>query len=152
MSESISRSIEVGVSPGRAWRAFLNVGELLNWLCDGAVVGEKTGGRWAVGWYVDDVTDLGATTIGTIGDVVAGQSIVIEDVTFEAPGAPTIGPMQLEFLFEGRGEELTLITVRQSGLGDEPEFAAHRRAFIEGWDHYLAALKSWLETGVSPRR
>jgi len=151
MEGAISRSIEVSVSAGRAWRAFLNVGELLSWLCDGAVVGDREGGRWAVGWYIDQDGGEGVTSVGTIGECEAGVRIVIEDVLFEKPGAPVLGPMRLEFLFESRGESSTLVTVRQSGLGDEPEFDLFRRGFTEGWGQYLGDLKTYLETGISPR-
>lgn len=153
MDRVIEHSIEVAVSPGRAWRAFLNVGELLNWLCDGAVVGDHRGGRWAVGWMEPGREEgEGATTIGTIGDVVAGRSIVVEEVLFEAPGSASLGPSKLEFLFEELGESSTRVTIRQTGLGDEPEIAPFVDGIDEGWGRSLEALRSWLETGVSPRR
>ncbi len=57
----MTRSVSVHASAADAFDAFTRVSDLLSWLCEGALVGLRPGGNWAVGF-----TDRRGVTEATV--------------------------------------------------------------------------------------
>src|SRR2546421_8283260 len=94
MSE-IVRHIAIKATPAKAFDAFVDVGQVLNWLADGAVIGNRPGGNWGLGWYADPDSDAGYHAIGRFETYEPGSRLVIESLTFSTPEGDEFGPMRL---------------------------------------------------------
>lgn len=144
----VSRQILVRVDPERAFEAFVDVKDVLNWFADGAVIGRRLGGRWGVGWYADPDSDAGFHSIGVFEELEPGRRIVLGSLMFSTPDGAEFGPMRLTVDFEAIGDT-TLVTVTQEqGADDDPEpWDGYRTGLGPGWERSLADLKAWLEEG-----
>lgn len=134
------------VTPERAFDAFVQVSDVLAWLADGAVIGRRPGGNWAIGWYADPDSDAGYHSIGRFEVFEPGRTFVVGDLVFSSPEGPSFGPMRLAVRFAAV-EGGTDVTVTQEGLGDGPVWAAYRDQLGPGWERMLSDLKGWLEEG-----
>ena len=65
-----------------AFDAFTRVSDLLSWLCEGALVGLRPGGNWAVG-FTDQRGVTEATVLGKIADFERGRRLVVTDISYE---------------------------------------------------------------------
>ncbi len=146
MPGSVTRGIFVRVPPARAFDAWVKVGEVLSWLADGAVIGARAGGNWALGWYADPDNDAGYSSMGQIETYAPGRSLVVSNLVFESPEGLSFGPMRLTVTFEDV-EEGTDVTVTQEGIEDGPSWDAYREQLGPGWERMLSDLKAWLEEG-----
>ena len=144
--DAVSRQIVVLVPPDRAFEAFVDVGEVLSWLADGAVIGGRPGGRWGVGWYADPDSDAGYHSIGTFEVFERGRRFVLGAFRFSTPEGEEFGPMRLTVDFEPTAGG-TLVTVTQADLSLEPGWDGYRAGLGPGWERSLADLKAWLEEG-----
>lgn len=142
----MTRGVFVRVAPGRAFEAFVRVGEVLSWLADGAVIGPRAGGTWALGWYADPDSDAGYTSIGRIEAFEPGRALVVSNLEFSSPEGPPFGPMRLVVAFEAV-EGGTDVTVTQEGIEDGPGWESYRERLGPGWERMLGDLKGWLEEG-----
>lgn len=143
---AVTRQIHVRVPPERAFAAFVDVGDVLNWLADGAVIGSRVGGRWGLGWYADPDSDAGYHSIGTFETFEPGRRLVVGKLTFSTPEGDEFGPMRLVVEFEP-SEGGTLVTVTQEGLEDTPGWDGYTTGLGPGWERTLVDLKGWLEEG-----
>ncbi len=134
------------VAPERAFDAWVMVADVLSWLADGAVIGRRPGGNWALGWYADPDSDAGYTSIGRIETFEPGRSLVVGNLVFESPEGPSFGPMRLRVAFEAV-EGGTDVTVTQEGIEEGPVWDAYRDQLGPGWERMLSDLKAWLEEG-----
>ncbi len=107
------------VAPERAFEAFVRVSEVLAWLADGAVIGARPGGNWALGWYADPDSDAGYSSIGQIETFEPGRALVVSNLVFSSPEGTSFGPMRLAITFEAV-EEGTDVTVVQEGIEEGP--------------------------------
>ena len=82
MSAAVVRSIAVHATATDAFDAFTRVSDLLSWLCEGALVGLRPGGNWAVG-FTDRAGMTEATVLGKIADFERGRRLVVEDISYE---------------------------------------------------------------------
>ena len=146
MREAVRCSIVVRVPSDRAFDAFVDVRDVLNWLADGAVIGRRPGGNWRLGWYADPDSDAGYSSVGVIEAYEPPKRLVVGRLVFTTPEGDAFGPMRLAVDFaEARGE--TLVTVTQEGLGDGAAWDAYRNQLGLGWEKMLGNLKGWLEEG-----
>jgi hypothetical protein len=142
----VTRGVFVRVDPARAFEAFVRVSEVLSWLADGAVIGARAGGNWALGWYADPDSDAGYTSMGRIEVFEPGHSLVVGNLVFSSPEGLSFGPMRLSVSFESV-EGGTDVTVTQAGLEDGPAWETYRAQLGPGWERMLGDLKGWLEEG-----
>ncbi len=142
----VTRQVHVRVPPERAFDAFVEVGDVLNWLADGAVIGNRVGGGWGLGWYADPDSDAGYHTMGVFEAYEPGRRFVVGQLTFSTPENEEYGPMRLVVEFEAR-DGGTLVTVTQEGLADTPAWDGYRTGLAPGWERMLDDLKGWLEEG-----
>ena len=146
MSGLVRRQIEVTVPPERAFAAFVDVQDVLNWLADAAVIGRHAGGNWALAWYADPESDAGYHSIGMIETYEPGRRLVVGTMTFSTPEGQELGPMKLVVEFESSTAG-TLVTVTQADLGSEASWDTYTAGLGPGWERSLGYLKGWLEEG-----
>jgi len=144
--DAVSRRVLVQVAPERAFDAFVDVADVLNWLADGAVIGRRLGGRWGVGWYADPDSDAGYHSIGTFEVFERGRRFVLGSLVFSTPEGEEYGPMRLTVDFEAAGPG-TLVTVTQEDVSEAPSWDGYRAGLGPGWERSLSDLKAWLEEG-----
>jgi len=92
MSGAVTRSVLVGVPRDRAFDAFVEVRDVLNWLADGAVIGRRAGGNWGLGWYADPDSDAGYHSIGVIESFEPPSLLVVADSSSRRPERRRLRP------------------------------------------------------------
>jgi uncharacterized protein YndB with AHSA1/START domain len=104
VSEPIVRSVSIRASALDAFDAFTRVSDLLSWWCEGALVGLRPGGNWAVG-FTDARGRTEATVLGKIAEFERGRRLVIREISLEpGQGEALEGlSMVLTFADEGKG-------------------------------------------------
>src|SRR5512133_4132829 len=91
MASPVTRSIAIGAPPTDAFDAFTRVSDLLSWLCEGALVGLRPGGNWAIG-FTDQRGRTEATVLGKIAEFEMGRRLVVRDISYEpSSGEPLAG-------------------------------------------------------------
>ena len=148
MSSPVVRSVAVGASAADAFDAFTRVSELLSWLCEGALVGLRPGGNWAVG-FTNPRGMTEATVLGKIREFERGRRLIVEDISYEPAHGEALSGIRLELTFEEEGEKRCLVTVSQDVPDAGPAYARYSGEAGEGWETSLAQLKTYLE---GPRR
>ena len=149
MSEAVVRSVAIEASAADAFDAFTRVSDLLSWWCEGALVGLRPGGNWAIG-FTDLRGRTEATVLGKIADFERGRRLVVRDMFYE----PTFGEalegltMVLTFAERDSGCE---VTVEQTVPDAGPAYDRYRSEVGSGWEASLADLKRYLE-GPRERR
>jgi uncharacterized protein YndB with AHSA1/START domain len=148
MSETIVRSVAIETSASDAFDAFTRVAELLSWWCEGALVGRREGGNWAVG-FTEDEEGTPATIMGKIETYEPGQRLVVRDIAYESK---TIDLEGLSFVLTFTERDGTcLVTVEQAIPDAGPAYERYRGEAGSGWEVRLADLKRYLE-GPRSRR
>jgi uncharacterized protein YndB with AHSA1/START domain len=146
VSGAVTRGVFVRALPERAFEAFVRVSEVLSWLADGAVIGARPGGNWALGWYADPDSDAGYSSMGQIETFEPGRTLAVSNLVFSSPEGLSFGPMRLLVTFEAV-EEGTDVTVVQEGIEEGPAWESYRDQLGPGWERMLADLKAWVEEG-----
>jgi len=150
MSDPVVRSVSIEARASEAFDAFTRVSELLSWWCEGALVGLRPGGNWAIG-FTDQRGRTEATVLGKISDFAMGRRLVVSDISYEpAVGEPLAGlGMVLTFADQdsdsGSG---CLVTVEFQVPDGGPAYDRYRGEVGSGWESSLQDLKKYLE---SPR-
>jgi uncharacterized protein YndB with AHSA1/START domain len=147
MSSAVVRSVSIEASAADAFDAFTRVSDLLSWWCEGALVGLRPGGNWAVG-FTDHRGLTEATVLGKIAEFELGRRLVVREMSLEPRvGEPLKGlSMVLTFSELGGG---CLVTVEQVVPDAGPAYDRFREEAGSGWEASLAELKKYLE---GPRR
>ncbi len=142
------RSIGIDARASEAFDAFTRVSELLSWWCEGALVGLRPGGNWAIG-FTDLRGRTEATVLGKIVDFEMGRRLVVRDISYEpAVGEPLEGlGMVLTFADHDAGPGC-VVTVRFQVPDGGSEYERYRAEVGSGWESSLQDLKKYLE---SPR-
>ncbi len=141
------RSVAVGASTADAFDAFTRVSELLSWLCEGALVGLRPGGNWAVG-FTNQRGITEATVFGKIVEFERGRRLVVADISYEPRVGEPLSGIRLELTFAER-EGGCLVTVEQNVPDAGPAYERYLGEAATGWETSLADLKKYLE---GPRR
>jgi uncharacterized protein YndB with AHSA1/START domain len=149
VSESVVRSISIEASAADAFDAFTRVSDLLSWWCEGALVGLRPGGNWAIG-FTDQRGRTEATVLGKIAELEMGRRLVVRSISYEpAVGDPLEGlGMVLEFAPRESG---CLVTVEFDVPDRGPAYDRYRGEVGSGWESSLQDLKAYLE-GPRERR
>lgn len=132
--------------PARVFAAFTDIRDLLSWFADGAVVGCRAGGNWAMGWYADEESDEGYHVLGTFEVYEPGHRLVVGDLAFSTPEGESWGGMSLSVTFTAEGDG-TRVTVVQDGVGQGASWGRYAAGMGPGWERSLADLRAWLEEG-----
>ncbi|MDQ2870617.1 MAG: SRPBCC domain-containing protein [Acidobacteriota bacterium] len=146
MSDSVIRSVAVGASASEAFDAFTRVSELLSWWCEGALVGLRPGGNWAIG-FTDQRGRTEATVLGKIAEFEMGRRLVVRDISYEPSAGEPLEGLGMVLTFSDR-ESGCLVTVEFDVPDAGPEYDRYRGEVGSGWDSSLQDLKKYLE---SPR-
>ncbi|MFN2632988.1 MAG: SRPBCC domain-containing protein [Thermoanaerobaculia bacterium] len=146
MSDSVIRSVAVGASASEAFDAFTRVSELLSWWCEGALVGLRPGGNWAIG-FTDQRGRTEATVLGKIVEFEMGRRLVVRDISYEPSAGEPLEGLGMVLTFSDR-ESGCLVTVEFDVPDAGPEYDRYRGEVGSGWDSSLQDLKRYLE---SPR-
>lgn len=149
MSIPVVRSISIRASAADAFDAFTRVSDLLSWWCEGALIGLRPGGNWAIG-FTDVRGRTEATVLGKIAELERGRRLVVADMSLEpGEGEPLEGlSMVLTFADAGKG---CLVTVEQIVPDAGPAYERYREEVGSGWEASLEDLKRYLE-GPRERR
>ncbi|HTY40391.1 MAG TPA: SRPBCC domain-containing protein [Thermoanaerobaculia bacterium] len=150
MSTPVVRSVSVGASAADAFDAFTRVSDLLSWLCEGALVGLRPGGNWAVG-FTNKRGITEATVLGKIVEFERGRRLVVDQISYEPREGEPLSGIRLELTFEAEGERGCVVTVAQDVPDAGPAYARYSGEAGTGWEASLAELKKYLE-GPRERR
>jgi uncharacterized protein YndB with AHSA1/START domain len=147
MSHPVVRSVAVDASAADAFDAFTRVSDLLSWLCEGALVGLRPGGNWAIG-FTDPRGVTEATVLGKIQEFERGRRLVVGDISYEPREGEALSGIRLALTFAER-EGGCIVTVEQEVPDAGPAYRKYQGEAASGWDASLADLKKYLE---GPRR
>lgn len=147
MRSPIVRSVSIETSASDAFDAFTRVGELLSWWCEGALVGRREGGNWAVG-FTDDRGGTQATIMGKIEAYEPGQKLAVRDISYEMRAEEPLEGLSFVLTFVEEGGACR-VTVEQGIPDAGPAYDRYRGIAGPGWEERLADLKRYLE---GPRR
>ncbi len=147
MGLAVVRSVSIGASAADAFDAFTRVSDLLSWWCEGALVGLRPGGNWAIG-FTDRRGLTEATVLGKIAEFERGRRLVVRNISYEpSRGEPLEGLSIVVTIVErDRG---CFVTVEQEVPDSGPAYDRYRGQVGSGWESSLADLKKYLE---GPRR
>ncbi len=149
MSEPVVRSVSVGASAFDAFDAFTRVADLLSWLCEGALVGLRPGGNWAIG-FTDRRGRTEATILGKIAEFERGRRLVVRDISYEPSLGEALEGLSIVCSFHETAQGC-VVTVEQEVPDAGPEYDRYRGKAAAGWESSLAELKRYLE-GPRQRR
>ncbi|HSS44043.1 MAG TPA: SRPBCC domain-containing protein [Thermoanaerobaculia bacterium] len=147
MSEAVVRSVSIGASACDAFDAFTRVSDLLSWWCEGALVGLRPGGNWAIG-FTDLRGRTEATVLGKIAEFERGRRLVVRDISYEPSRGEPLEGLRLALTF-AECDGGCRVTVEQDIPDSGPAYDRYRDEVGSGWESSLADLKTYLE---GPRR
>jgi uncharacterized protein YndB with AHSA1/START domain len=143
MSAAVVRSVAIGATPADAFDAFTRVSDLLSWWCEGALVGLRPGGNWAIG-FTDTRGRTEATVLGKIVEFERGRRLVVGNISYEPQAGEPLEGLSLELTFAER-EGGCLVTVMHEIPDAGPAYDRYRGEVGSGWEASLADLKRYLE-------
>jgi uncharacterized protein YndB with AHSA1/START domain len=140
---SVVRSVAVDASAGDAFDAFTRVSDLLSWLCEGALVGLRPGGNWAIG-FTNQRGITEATVLGKIVEFERGRRLVVGDISYEPRVGEALTGIRIELTFAEREGGCT-VTVAQDVPDAGPAYSRYRGEAETSWESSLEKLKRYLE-------
>ena len=146
---TVVRSVSIETSSSDAFDAFTRVGELLSWWCEGALVGRRPGGNWAVG-FTDERGATQSTIMGKIETYEPGHRLAVRDISYEMRAEEPLEGLSFVLTFVER-DGACLVTVEQAIPDSGPAYDRYRGVAGRGWDDRFADLKRYLE-GPRSRR
>lgn len=149
MSAAVVRSVSIQASASDAFDAFTRVSDLLSWWCEGALVGLKPGGNWAIG-FTDGRGRTEATVLGKIAEFERGRRLVVTEISLEPGEGEALQGLSMVLTFAD-SDEGCLVTVEQRVPDAGPAYDRYRGQVGSGWEASLADLKRYLE-GPRQRR
>jgi uncharacterized protein YndB with AHSA1/START domain len=149
MSVSVVRSISIQASASDAFDAFTRVSDLLSWWCEGALVGLRPGGNWAIG-FTDARGRTEATVLGKISEFERGRRLVVRDMSLEPGEGESLEGLSIILTFAD-SDGGCLVTVAQTVPDAGPAYDRYRGDVGSGWEASLVDLKKYLE-GPRERR
>ena len=103
MGLAVVRSVSIHATAAEVFDAFTRVSELLSWLCEGALVGLRPGGNWAVG-FTDTRGVTEATVLGKIAEFERGRRLVVQEISYEPAAGEALSGIRLEAYVRYLGE------------------------------------------------
>lgn len=137
------RSVAIAASSSDAFDAFTRVSDLLSWWCEGALVGLRPGGNWAVG-FTDRRGRTEATVLGKIASFEPGKRLLVQNISYEPSQGEPLEGLSLEFRF-AQEDSGCIVTVAQTVPDAGPAYDRYRSEVGPGWEASLADLKRYLE-------
>jgi uncharacterized protein YndB with AHSA1/START domain len=139
MSDTLTFTQTINVSPDLVYHAFTNAMTLRRWLCDNAQVQGRVESSLFLSW--------------NRGYYAVGEFTALEPdkrVAFTWHGRKEPAPTHVEVAFAPEGDG-TRVELKHSGVGLEPAWEETRTQFKIGWKTGLENLKYMLETGMDLR-
>jgi uncharacterized protein YndB with AHSA1/START domain len=149
VASPVVRSISIRARAAEAFDAFTRVSDLLSWWCEGALVGLRPGGNWAIG-FTDVRGRTEATVLGRIADFERGRRLVVRDMSLEPGEGEALQGLGMVLTFAD-SDDGCLVTVEQTVPDAGPAYERYRGEVGSGWEASLADLKKYLE-GPRERR
>jgi uncharacterized protein YndB with AHSA1/START domain len=149
VSEPIVRSVSIRASALDAFDAFTRVSDLLSWWCEGALVGLRPGGNWAIG-FTDVRGRTEATVLGKIAEFERGRRLVVRDMSLEPGEGEALEGLSMVLTFADDGDGC-VVTVEQTVPDAGPAYDLYRGQVGSGWEASLTDVKTYLE-GPRERR
>ena len=143
MSAAVVRSVSIHASASDAFDAFTRVSDLLSWWCEGALVGLRPGGNWAVG-FTDPRGRTEATVLGRIAELEPGRRLVVRDMSYEPRDGEALEGLSMVLTFSPLAVGCE-VTVEQTVPDSGPAYDRYRGEVGSGWEASLADLKKYLE-------
>jgi uncharacterized protein YndB with AHSA1/START domain len=123
----------------QVYRAFTNGTALREWFCDVSTVDPKPGGRFYVYW------NAGFYAAGEYTQIQPDEKVAF---SFNGRGYPVSTLVRVLVVPQNGG---TLVTLEQSGVGQDEAWANIVEEIKRGWEGSLENLASVLETGIDLR-
>jgi uncharacterized protein YndB with AHSA1/START domain len=138
----IERSVQVKVSPEKAFQAITLPAHLERWFATKAVTDPRPGGTFTLEF---DFTDPSHDHVqkGEYSEVVRGKVV-------RHSWANKLGPTAVEWLIQAKGGG-TEIRLTHTGWGSGAEWDAQLDSHEKGWTGFLGNLKTVLEGGADIR-
>jgi uncharacterized protein YndB with AHSA1/START domain len=138
-TEAVRMTQTIGAPTAAAYRAFTRSVAVREWMCDGAVVDARPGGRLYVWW--------------NSGYYAAGEFTALEPerrvaFTWQGRGEPGVSQVEVVLAASGEGVEVTLT---HGGFGAGDTWRKARDESQDGWTQGMENLKAVLETGQDLR-
>ena len=133
---SVRHQYYVRSSPEAVFHAVSEPEGLTRWLCDGAKVSRRPGGRYSLTW-----TD-GPTHTGRVLEFLPGRRIALEWAWPDAELRGTIFSMTVEPAPDG-----ALVRFEHSGFPSDEAWVDLYAGTEWGWTYFAMNLKSVLESG-----
>ena len=143
MMPPVVRSVSIEASASDAFDAFTRVSDLLSWWCEGALVGLRPGGNWAIG-FTDLRGRTEATVLGKIAEFERGRRLVVREISLEPGAGEALEGLGITLTFAER-ENGCVVTVEQLVPEGGPAYDRYWREVGSGWEASLADLKKYLE-------
>jgi len=143
VSEPIVRSVSIQASASDAFDAFTRVSDLLSWWCEGALVGLRPGGNWAIG-FTDVRGRTEATVLGKIAEFERGRRLVVREISLEPGEGEALEGLSMVLTFADIRDGC-LVTVEQLVPDAGPAYDRYRGEVGPGWEASFADLKKYLE-------
>ena len=137
-TRTFEHSLTVDAPRDRVFRAVTDADELKRWWITDGISEPRTGGRFRYEWKMADPSNDHVQE-GTYDEVVAGERVAFP---WSGPGADS--HVRLELSDSDGGTQVSLV---HSGIGADDMFERYE----QGWQGFLANLKSVLEAGQDNR-
>jgi uncharacterized protein YndB with AHSA1/START domain len=142
-TRTIEQSLTVEAPREQVFRALTDADELKRWWITDGTSEPRTGGRFRYEWRMADAS-LDHVQQGAYEEVVDG-----ERVSYPWSAGPA-GDTRVTFALADR-DGTTEVTLTHAGFAAAPETAEIHDRHVQGWQGFLANLKSVLEGGPDNR-
>jgi hypothetical protein len=143
---SVEISIDLNFSPQEVLEAFV-VQEHLNawWGVNRSLIELKRGGLYSLVWQ-DTELCVDYVSSGIIAEYLPACQLKVDKMIYVNPKRAILGPMELLVLATPEGNDLTRLTVIQSGYQTGADWDWLYEAVQKAWPEVLKKLKTYLET------
>ncbi len=140
----VENSITINVKPSKVFASFLDARMLRDWWgVERTLIEPKKEGSYALAW---GITETGFTyvTTGVICKYEEFKLIEINNFLYFNPRTNILGPTVLRIEIDAV-DEVSLLTVCQSGYLDGEDWDWYHDAVEDSWPGVLISLKNYLE-------
>ena len=144
---SIEDRQQMQASSARVFDALIRPTEICQWWqASSAIVFPEQGGLWAACWGDLDAPDY--LTAATLSVFEPGRELQMSDYRYRSKSGPPPFNMDVvvRFLIQQETNDLTLLSVEQSGFPDDPIADDFYAGCVTGWRQTLGNLARLIES------
>jgi uncharacterized protein YndB with AHSA1/START domain len=141
--QTITQSLTVDAPRADVFRALTDAGELKRWWITDGISEPRTGGRFRYEWRMADPANDHVQE-GEYAEVVDGERVAYPWLAGPA------GDTRVTFTLADR-DDATEVVLEHAGFSADPEHAPILERHDQGWQGFLANLRSVLEGGPDNR-